>query len=336
MSECRDNRPACPLCGRELRRFRSSKQWLYFRCVKDGYWTARDLDGGWPSFEYSDAADFERGRECPWATVVAQACAIMRHKFRLGHMRRGTFLDIGCAEAAYVAGSAALGWTASGVEIDEAKVARAGAGAGCAPPQPAVGGGQSAHRGVRDASACSRARSGLCRICQGRGVGGCPGRHSVGGMPQSSGAVGAFQAEPGAGRSVSRRLYPPTHVHAFEPKAFRRLGEQIGMTCERIITYPAWHPDWWPPQQSGKSRSKRILHQCAAALGYGNSITAVYRKNAGEADCAARGVRFKGDKRPCHTHLKSASSSQPSIARSRSERPCSRWPAKLWRPRATR
>lgn len=249
--------------------------------MKDDYWTARDLDGDWPSFEYSDASDFEQGRGCVWADIVAQACSIMRHKFRLGRMRRGTFLDIGCAEAAYVAGSAALGWSASGVEIDDAKVSRA----------------QSRGLDVRrlslpsDAACLPTAEFVMLRHVLEHVPDFVPFARAAASAVAAGGVLWVECPNQAALSARFRRnrvredrylgtLYPPTHIHAFEPKTFRRLGEHIGLKCERIITYPAWHPDWWPPYQSGKSRSKRMLHQVAALLGYGNDMAAIYRKDS--------------------------------------------------------
>jgi 2-polyprenyl-3-methyl-5-hydroxy-6-metoxy-1,4-benzoquinol methylase len=204
----------------------------------------------------------------------------MRHKFNLGGLQRGRFLDIGCSEGAYVAGSIALGWTATGVEIDDAKVSRAQAR------------GLDVRRLTLPAAAASLPAAEFVML-----------RHVLEHVPDfvQFARAAASAVVPGgilwvecpnqAGWSMRHRrkqvregrylgaLYPPTHVHAFEPTAFRRLAEQIGLSCERIITHAPSHHYWCPPHQSDRSRLKGILGRLAAVLGYGNGVAAIYRKS---------------------------------------------------------
>jgi 2-polyprenyl-3-methyl-5-hydroxy-6-metoxy-1,4-benzoquinol methylase len=205
----------------------------------------------------------------------------MRHKFLLAGMATGRFLDIGCSEGTYVAGSAELGWTASGIEIDDAKVRRA----------------RSRGLDVRSvdllSGTASLPRADFVML-----------RHVVEHVPdfvQFTRIAASAVAEGGVlwiecpnqaalavllkrNRIRQQRylgaLYPPTHIHAFESKALRRLGDKIGLRLERIVTCAPSDCNWNPPYQVRLSPLKRAVHRGAALLGYGKDLAAVYRKNA--------------------------------------------------------
>lgn len=272
--------PACPFCGSTMHLCQSNEHWLFLRCARDGYWTARDSHGDWPSFAYSDAPDFCHGAECEWATKVAETSPIMRHKFELAHMRKGTLLDIGCSEGNYVAGSAELGWTAAGVEIDEAKVSRARSRGldvrrVSLPAEvdrlPRVDFVMLRHvlEHVPDFIEFARTAASIV----------APGGVLWVECPNQAGLASIRTRRSVRDERYLGALYPPTHIHAFEPTAFRRLGEQIGLTCERIVTYASSDPRWCPPYQSQLTSFKETLHRIAAALGYGSDIAVVYRKS---------------------------------------------------------
>ena len=280
--ERQNKMPACPFCSREMRQFRSNKRWHFFRCEQDGYWTARDSDGRWPSYQYSDAVDFQRGQDCEWSTIVAQTRPIMRHKFDLAGMEKGQLLDIGCSEGTYLAGSAELAWDTTGVEIDDAKVSRA----------------QSRGLDVRNLSLPSEADSlpradfvmlrhvlehvpDFVEFARSAAAAVVPGGVLWLECPNQGGLAVRLRRYSVTEEQYLGALYPPTHVHAFEPKVFRLLGEQIGLKCERIITYAAYDPDWCPPYQSPASGLfTGGLHKLAAMLGYGSDVAVIYRQKA--------------------------------------------------------
>jgi SAM-dependent methyltransferase len=280
MPEAHNKNPKCAFCCGEMRRFRSNKSWIFFRCEKDGYWTARDSSGQWPSMKYSDTPDFQVGQECEWSKIVTQTSAIMRHKFNLAGMQKGKFLDIGCSEGTYVAGCAELGWIAAGIEIDDAKLSRA----------------RSRGLDVRSIDISSKEASMLRAdfVMLRHVLEHVPDFVKLAMTAASAVTVGGvlwIECPNQAGLSVlSKRnrvreerylgaLYPPSHIHAFEPKAFRQLGEIIGLNCEKIITYAPSDPNWCPPYQVALSQFKGKLHKVAALLGYGDSLAVIYRKN---------------------------------------------------------
>ena len=98
----------CPLCqGRVVELCLKSESWRFFRCRRCGYWTSRGLDYGWPINRYDDAPDFtsSEGDRSQHGDFWQR---IMREKFYLAGMKRGSFLDIGCSEGLYVEAAAAL------------------------------------------------------------------------------------------------------------------------------------------------------------------------------------------------------------------------------------
>ena len=72
-------------------------------------------------------------------------------------------------------------------------------------------------------------------------------------------------------------LYPPTHIHAFEPNAFKVLARLIQMDCEAIHTYAPSDPFWLPPFDWTGPWHKALAHRIAACSGHGENIAMICR-----------------------------------------------------------
>jgi 2-polyprenyl-3-methyl-5-hydroxy-6-metoxy-1,4-benzoquinol methylase len=252
--------------------------WNFFRCNNCGYWSSRGTNDDWPRFNYENVEDL-RSKNIDWEVIIFQTKRIMERKFQLVGMKKGHFLDIGCSEGAYVAASAALGWTSSGIEIDSVKVNK----------------GKSRNLDLHQIDILSNdnnfSKYDFVML-----------RHVIEHIPEfvlftsnaaqfvAPGGVLWIECPNQSALSllIKRRnvkdnrflgaLYPPTHIHAFESKALLKLGKPISLKMEMLITYAPSDQRWFPPYQYNGSWYKKIFHSLAAKIGAGDNICIVFRK----------------------------------------------------------
>ncbi len=200
----------------------------------------------------------------------------MAKKFRLAGKIGGRFLDVGCSEGVYVAAAAQLGWEATGSEIDPAKIRRAEA------------------RGLdvrhMDFSDC-HFRQGFDFILL---------RHVIEHVAEFVEFVRAtsFLLQPDGvlcvecpnQASIDARLhrrtlregrflgnlYPPSHIHAFEPRTLYKLGGKLGLRCQLLMTYSRSDRDWFLPPFYEGSGVKALAQVLAASCRLGGNLAVFY------------------------------------------------------------
>lgn len=269
--------PRCALCEACTRPLSMpNSDWRFFRCHKCGYWTSRTPQGSFPHAEYNDTPTFDYNPALDWRETVRQASTIMAKKFRLAGKTGGRFLDVGCSEGVYVAAAAQLGWKAAGTEIDPAKIRRAKA------------------RGldVRHMDFCDRhLRQGFDFILL---------RHVIEHIGQFVEFVRStsFLLRPdgvlcvecpnqaGIDARLHRRtlkegrflgnLYPPSHIHAFEPRTLYKLGGKVGLRCKLLMTYSRSDRNWFLPAYYEGSVVKALAQVLAASCRMGGNLAVFY------------------------------------------------------------
>ena len=271
----------CPFCTSSLSSLPiESDRWRFFRCSGCGYWTSRTTQNRFPEMEYNDTPTFDLSPGHDWDKIVSQAVPILAKKFQLAGKRGGRFLDIGCSEGVYLAASAKLGWQAVGLDVDRAKLIRAKA------------------RGldVRSVDVCDPAAvlTEFDFVLL---------RHVIEHIPDFlalSRSAARFLASDGVmciecpnhvgvAALLSRRrlkdsrflgnLYPPTHIHAFEPTTFRKLATSLDMKCINVLTYSQSDPNWFLPSHYSGARLKAAAQRLTAQMGRGGNIAAFYVRN---------------------------------------------------------
>ena len=273
--------PLCVLCDRRMRlAVPPDGLWRFYRCCRCGYWTSRAANGNWPYCDYSDAPDYTSSIK-DWGVITDDVTVVLKHKFQLLHKEgpNGLMVDVGCSEGAYVEAARQLGWRAVGFEVDHAKLQRARLkGLDC--------------RGVEQLAECGVSlRADVVML-----------RHVVEHIPDFVSTLKSAAAGVAPGGvlwvevpnqlfyrlfGLTRRvkggrylgaLYPPSHIHAFEPNAVWRLGDLIGLRCERLVSYAPADKRWMPRYLWTGRRLKAVAHQILAGIGCGESMAAVYRK----------------------------------------------------------
>lgn len=254
----------------------ADSDWRFFRCKRCGYWTSRTAQGKFPFVEYNDTPTFDYQPGLDWEETVRQAATIMAKKFRLIGKIGGRFLDVGCSEGVYVAAAAQLGWTAAGSDIDPAKIRRAKSR-----------GLEVRHMDFSDSyfrpgfdfillrhvvehiarfvefvrsTACLLRRGGvLCVEC-----------------PNQAGIDARLHRRTLKEGRFLGNLYPPSHIHAFEPRALNRLGGRVGLRCQRLVTYSRSDREWFLPAYYEGSRVRMLGQSLAAACRMGGNLAAFY------------------------------------------------------------
>jgi SAM-dependent methyltransferase len=229
--------------------------------------------------DYIDVPTVDYTPSLDWEETVRNATLILSTKLKIAGKTHGRFLDVGCSEGIYLAAGAALGWTAVGVEIDAAKLQRAkernldARAIDLADPSLSmapfdfilirhviehvpdfVGLIRSAARFLTpDGVLCIE----------------CPNQGSLGGLISRRRVVG---------NRYLGELYPPTHIHAFEKVAFKKLSGKLALDCTKIVTYTMADPKWAIASFHKNSVSKRWIKRLISRLGAGGNIAAFYKR----------------------------------------------------------
>ncbi len=274
--------PTCPFCCASTEFLPlADTQYKFNRCVRCGYWTARAGDDSWPTFDYNDAPDYVTEVR-DWNIIIRDVKRVMKHKFAVARVAKKRFLDIGCSEGAYVAAARDLGWGAAGIEVDEAKLARClDRGLDCrkvnllsSPPTTIPTADFVLLRHVIEHI------PDFIRFTRAAGAAVADGGVLWVEVPnQAAERLCGHTRKVREGRYLGS-LYPPTHLHAFEPRALRHLAGAIGLSCERIVTYANSNDNWLPRYLCRISGGKKMLHWLLERTGYGFNIAAIYRKTA--------------------------------------------------------
>lgn len=263
----------CPCCKSQLAIYRKSIQWIYLRCVVCGFWTTRTLLGEYPQFVYEDSPTFDRNAERDWSTLLEEAKIILKKKFQIVQARRGRFLDYGCSEGVYVTACADLGWESMGYDIDKVKVRRAqDRGLNVSSPD-----GSNIQSGSLDFVLIRHVLEHVPNFID--IIVACANMLNTGGyvcveLPNQAGFYSRMTR-----RSIKQgrflvNLYPPTHIHAFEPRTMAFLAMRSGLICNKVLTYSVANSDWSFSTSYSKRGLKPLLHNLAASVGMGENICA--------------------------------------------------------------
>ncbi|HEV2117444.1 MAG TPA: class I SAM-dependent methyltransferase [Terriglobales bacterium] len=250
--------------------------WRFFRCNKCGYWTSRTAQGSFPHAEYNDTPTFDYNPGLDWRETVQQATTIMAKKFRLAGKIGGRFLDVGCSEGVYVAAAAELGWTAVGSDIDPAKVGRAEArgldvrhmdfsdchfrqGFDFVLLRHVIEHIAEFVEFVRSVSCLLRPGGVLCVEC-----------------PNQAGIDARLHRRTLKEGRFLGNLYPPSHIHAFEPRTLDKLGGKLGLRCQLLMTYSRSDRGWFLPAYYEGGGVKALAQMLAASWRMGGNLAAFY------------------------------------------------------------
>jgi 2-polyprenyl-3-methyl-5-hydroxy-6-metoxy-1,4-benzoquinol methylase len=269
--------PACALCEACTRPLTTANsEWRFFRCYKCGYWTSRTAQGNFPHAEYNDTPTFDYNPALDWQGIVRQATTIMAKKFGLADKTGGRFLDVGCSEGIYVAAAAQLGWKAVGGDIDLAKIRRAKA-RGLDVRQMDFSDTQFRQgfdfillrhviehvdefvEFVRATSSLLRPDGVLCVEC-----------------PNQAGIDARLHRRTLKEGRFLGNLYPPSHIHAFEPRALHKLSSKLGLHCKLLVTYSRSDRDWFLPAYYEGRGVKALAQMLAASCRMGGNLAAFY------------------------------------------------------------
>lgn len=267
---------ACACCDSGLAQLDvASDEWRFFRCRHCGYWTARTVEGKWPTAHYDDTPTFDYKPEDNWSQIVRQGMTILARKFDLSNKAAGVFLDVGSSEGVYLEAARQLGWYSVGVEIDQPKVLRSRE--------------KGLHVVSRFEDVSVRADFILMRhvIEHVAEVGGFIRQaakllNENGNLcievPNQSSVTSLLSRRRLRGGRFLGELYPPTHIHAFEKRALAALGRKCELQTTRIVTYSRADRTWFLPSQRRGSALRRIAQRSFAGLGHGGNIAAFYSR----------------------------------------------------------
>ncbi len=273
----------CVCCGNNLVKTNNTNKWVYYRCKKCGYWTSRSISGDFPKYDYNDTPTYDENANNDWDAWVNTVKKIMQYKFRLtDKLKAGRFLDVGCSEGVYVAACESMGWEAIGYEIDSTKVDRA----------------QSKGLNVRGPNDFHLDESSVDFILLRHVIEHVPNflelitfssRYlKIDGImcieiPNQAGIIAQFLRRSIREGNYLGHVYPPKHVHAFEPKTLYYVAARVDMKCEKVYTYSPADPKW---SVSVDSKYKnigsflRLAHWVLSKIGYGENIVAFFKQGS--------------------------------------------------------
>lgn len=263
----------CACCNSELKRVNNNNNWEYYNCKNCGFWTSRTTAGGWPEYDYTDAPMFDEHADQSWDSLVNEAKVIMKHKFEMAGIKPGRFLDVGCSEGVYVSACSQLGWESIGYEVDSVKVSRAKSkGFDVMGPDDFFIEESSVdfiliRHVLEHVPDFIELTKGFSKYLKKDGIL-CvefPNQASLNSLLTRSKIKN--------GRFLGH-VYPPTHIHGFEPKTLSYMSSEIGMKCKKVITYSPSDPTWSIASQYHKRGFIPMVHNLTSRFGFGENLAA--------------------------------------------------------------
>jgi len=232
--------------------------------------------------DYTDVPTFDRNAKTAFLSLAKEAEHIMQQKFKLTGMEKtkGRFLDIGCSEGVYIHAMKTLGWDAYGLEVDRAKIERA--------KERSLNLYHFSDHGLLD-------KQSMDFIIV---------RHVIEHVPDfmamleiavtllsPSGILCIETPNQASFKSylVRRKIrqgcnlahiYPPTHIHGFEPKTLTLIGTKLGLLASKCITYSPADKRWTFKSLYTRTGFIPLVHKITSSISLGENIAVFYRKKS--------------------------------------------------------
>jgi len=260
-----------------MREINKSSKHLYFRCGNCGFYTARNFDNSSPYADYSDYKVGDDSFTKDWSARVQEAMRIVSKKFSITNLKSGNFLDIGCSEGFYVEAAQKLGWNAFGVEV-------AGPRVNFAQQKGLKISTFEDYKQKLNFFDFILIRHVIEHVPDFLGViDSARNQLKEGGVvcietPNQAGLISLIKRKTLYNDRFLGHLYPPTHIHAFEPRTYRAIGEKSNMMPLAIKTYSPADPDWFFQSNYHESLIKKIVHKALTKFGFGENVCVFFQK----------------------------------------------------------
>ena len=190
----------------------------------------------------------------------------------------GNFLDIGCSEGFYVQAAKSLGWDAFGVEVAGKRVEHA----------------KSRGLNIFSFEEYSEKLDFFDFVLVRHVIEHVPEFLEViksalrqtkdGGVvcietPNQKGLITLTKRHKLLGDRFLGHLYPPTHIHAFEPKTYLKIAKKLNVKSLLVTTYSPADSEWFFISNYHESYYKKFIHKLITYFGMGENICAIYLKN---------------------------------------------------------